>query len=72
MQVEVAEAQVFCRALSSWLGREFNDVAQKRLLLRLDERQTGHVTLKALQDLVQDDGLERVINIYTAGVLYFL
>ncbi|PPR00555.1 hypothetical protein CVT26_009884 [Gymnopilus dilepis] len=65
-EVEVAEARAFCRALSSWLGKEFNDVAQKRLLLRLDERQTGHVTLKALQDLVQDDGLERVVNIYTA------
>ncbi|KAF8891496.1 hypothetical protein CPB84DRAFT_1748933 [Gymnopilus junonius] len=41
-------------------------VGSDRLLLRLDENNTGHVTLKTLQDLVRDDDMKKVVNLYMA------
>ncbi|KAF8878981.1 hypothetical protein CPB84DRAFT_1852217 [Gymnopilus junonius] len=41
--LEVAEAQLFCNALSHWLGRKLSHIFWKHLLLRLDENDTDPI-----------------------------
>ena len=49
-----------------------DDVASRRLLLRLDYNNTGYVTLAALKDLVQNGNMGEMINTYSAGInIYF-
>lgn len=42
-------------------------VATQRLLLRLDNNNTGYVSLATLQDLVQNGNMKEIINLYSAG-----
>ena len=57
-----------CQQLSSWMGTTLDAVASQRLLLCLDHKNTGYVSLATLQDLVQNGNMEETINTYSAGI----
>ncbi|PPQ88416.1 hypothetical protein CVT25_011218 [Psilocybe cyanescens] len=62
--LEIVKSEDLCDHLASWLNMKLGSRSRRRLLLRLDEHNTGHVTLKTLQDLVRDASLKEVIQLY--------
>ncbi|KAH9480852.1 hypothetical protein JR316_0007454 [Psilocybe cubensis] len=64
---EVVKSQDLCNHLASWLNIKLGPLSRRRLLLRLDEHNTGHVTLKTLQDLVQNTKMKDTIKLYTSN-----
>ncbi|CAA7270689.1 unnamed protein product [Cyclocybe aegerita] len=63
---EVADSDEFCEALSKWLGRPLNDTECKRLLLRLDIGDTGHVAYSRFEECVGAERLKHFIALYSA------
>jgi len=65
--MDIVKGSALCDHIAQWTGRQLNWVARQRLLLRLDEDNTGHVTLSSLQDMVKTNKLKDAIRSYTAG-----
>ena len=65
--MDIAKGSVLCVRITEWTGRRLNKVARQRLLLRLDENNTGYVTLSSFQHMVKTDKIKDVIQSYTAG-----
>jgi len=65
--MDIAKGSVLCVRIAEWTGRRLNKVARQRLLLRLDENNTGYVTLSSFQHMVKTDKIKDVIQSYTAG-----
>lgn len=59
---------LLCDYITEWTGSKLNAVAMRRLILRLDENNSGHVTLSTLQGLVKRRKMKDVIQFYTAGI----
>jgi hypothetical protein len=60
-----ANAENFCDDLSAYLALELSPVARKRLLLRLDERNTRHISLSTFQEVIKGGKLSEVVRSYT-------
>lgn len=71
-QQEIAKSQRLCDDLGSWLNINLKGLARSRLLLRLDESNSGNVTLRTLQALVRDKKLREAIVMYSSGTVHIL
>lgn len=61
------ESEEFCNVLSLWLGEQLSGLACQRLLLRLDEKNTGCVTYSTFQGFVRQGNLRETVNLYASG-----
>ncbi|CAA7263417.1 unnamed protein product [Cyclocybe aegerita] len=63
---DIVKSQQFCLHISSWMGKQLGKTETRRLLLRLDENNTGYVTMPTLKDLVGSRSMKETILTYTA------
>ncbi|KAF8162804.1 hypothetical protein B0H34DRAFT_295065 [Crassisporium funariophilum] len=66
-EVSSVKSDILCNHLSSWMGKSLNNIACRRLLLRLDPNKTGDVTLATLKDLLQNWDMKKTILLYSAA-----
>jgi len=69
--MDIVKGSALCDHIAQWTGQKLNKIARQRLLLRLDENNTGSVTLSSLQDMVKTDKIKDAIRSYTAGEDYW-
>jgi hypothetical protein len=49
------------------MGEPFSDLATKRLLLRLDEANTGSISFSTFQHFVRQGNVRETVKLYTSG-----
>jgi hypothetical protein len=61
-----ADIEEFCQVLALWMGEPFSDLATKRLLLRLDEANTGSISFSTFQHFVRQGNVRETVKLYTS------
>ncbi|KAF4617775.1 hypothetical protein D9613_006305 [Agrocybe pediades] len=64
--MEIVRTTLLCEHLEQWIKKTLGDVGRNRLRLRLDEHNTGYVTLKSFQEFARDMTLKDAVRLYCA------
>lgn len=51
------------------MDEPLDSMARKRLLLRLDENNSGYISFPTFQDFVRNGNLRETVHLYTSGTL---